>query len=464
MSDRLTDDARLWRVIVASSIALFAINLDFFAVQAALPRMARDLDSNVTSLQWVLSGYMLALASCLIVGGRVADLLGRRRWLVIGAALFGLASLLAGAADSGTTVILLRIAQGAGAAVLFPVCLSVVTNAFPADRTQRAIGTVFAIAAIGQALGPFVGGAVTEFASWRWVLWINVPVSCAVIVLTLTSVEESRDETAARRIDWAGLVLVIGSVGLFTYGIDRSGDLGWSSPTTIAPMAIGAIGLGAFLVVESRSRVPLIDLGLFRIREFSLMIAAGVVGNMGVVVVIFLSMLLLQNVEGFTAIEAGAAFLAFSGGITLASQLSGHLERFPSWLVMTAALVVGGAAAIGMGLLHDDVVPYLVLSAFAGFGLGMCWTFASVVTQAVAPPEKAGAASGIVLTLLIGMGGVAVAVATSIVEGQVSRGTTAEGSAIGIALIAFGGLAVVSAPVVAVLGRRQPAPLSAAGS
>jgi hypothetical protein len=117
-----------------------------------------------------------------------------------------------------------------------------------------------------------------------------------------------------------------------------------------------------------------------------------------------------------------------------------------------------------MGLLHDDVVPYLVLSAFAGFGLGMCWTFASVVTQAVAPPEKAGAASGIVLTLLIGMGGVAVAVATSIVEGQVSRGTTAEGSAIGIALIAFGGLAVVSAPVVAVLGRRQPAPLSAAGS
>jgi MFS family permease len=218
------------------------------------------------------------------------------------------------------------------------------------------------------------------------------------------------------------------------------------------------LGLATFLVVESRSRVPLIDLALFRIREFSLMIAAGTVGNIGTVVVIFLSMLLLQDLEGFTSMEAGVAFLAFSGGITLTSQLSGRLERYPSWAVMTTALAVGGAATVGMGILHDRVALFIALSAFAGLGLGMCWTFASVVTQSVVPPEKAGAASGVVLTVMIGCGGVAIAVASSIVEGRVAGGAAAEGSAIGLVLVLFGLASLLFAPVVAALGRRPVAP------
>ena len=151
MSERLTTDRRLWRVIIASALAMFLVNLDFFAVQVALPDMSADLNTDVANLQWVISGYMLSLAAFLIVAGRLADLLGRKTWLIIGTSIFGLTSLIGGFAASAEVIIIMRILQGVGAAILMPVCLAVVTNAFPAEKVQRAIGMVFGIAAIGQA-------------------------------------------------------------------------------------------------------------------------------------------------------------------------------------------------------------------------------------------------------------------------------------------------------------------------
>ena len=457
MANRLTDDPRLRSLLLASAMAMFAIQLDFFAVQAALPAIAAEFDTTTTALQWVISGYMLALASFLIVGGRLADLLGRRTWLLLGAVVFGAASLVGGAATGPEMLIAARIVQGVGAAVLMPVCIAVVTNAFPTTQTQRAVGLVFGIAAVGQALGPLVGGALTGLLSWRVVLWVNVPVSALIILLTMRSVEQSRDETAPRVIDWAGLCLIVASVATLTYGIDRASDWGWLSLPTFGFVLAGVVGFAALLVVERRARFPLVDLQLFKIREFTVMILAGVVGNVGIVVSIFLSMVYLQNVEDYSPTEAGLAFLVFSGGATIAAQLSGRMERFPSWAVMDVALLVGGIGAIGMGLNVDNVVLYLVFSLPTGAGFGMCWSFASVVTQSVVAPEKAGAASGVVLTALIGFGGVAIAAASSIVVTRAGQSTADLGGAIGDVLIGVGILAVCFIAVVTVLGRRQPA-------
>ncbi len=449
---RLTRDPRLWRVIVAASLGVFAIELDFFAVQAAIPDMARDLGTSVTTLQWVISGYMLSNAALLIVGGRVGDLLGRRRWLIIGMAGFGLTSLAGGLAPDGTFLIVMRLLQGCAAAFAFPLSLAIVTNAFPQVKVERAIGMVFGIAAVGEAFGPVIGGGLTALFDWRAVLLINVPIAIAVIVLTRTSVEESRDETVPKTIDWPGLGLVILSIAVFTFAVDRAADWGWTSPETLGLMALGIVGIAAFVLVERRVRYPLMDLGLFKIREFDLMTFAGAVGNMGTASVIFTSMILLQSVDGLSPGEAGLAFLGFSLGVATASQVSGRVERFPSWSVMAAALACGGVGAIAMGLVGHLAV-FVVVATVCGFGFGLTWAFTSVSTQAVVPPEKAGEASGVVLTIVVAMGGVAIAVASSIIE-TAGRGGGALESALEGVLVGVGILGLVTSALMVVLGRR----------
>jgi EmrB/QacA subfamily drug resistance transporter len=449
----LTADPRLWRVLLAASAGLFAIQLDFFAMQAALPDMASDLDTSIHSLQWVISGYMLSLASFFVAGGRLADIFGRRRCLLLGAVVFGLASLAGGAAPNAIVVIVMRLLQGVGGAILFTVSIAVVTNAFPAALVQRAVGLVFGISALGEALGPLAGGFFTEVVSWRWVLWINVPVCVAIIVLVLTSVEESRDTTVSR-VDWTGLALIVSAIGLFTFGVDQGPDWGWSSPATLGLIGLATVLLVAFVVFERRVVQPLVELGLFRIREFTVMVVAGTIGNVAVVVAIFISMIYLQTERGFSPLEAGIAFLAFSSGVAIASQLSGRLERFRSWAVMVVALLVGGLGAIGMGLTVHQPAAFFVLSVCGGFGLGLTFSFASVVTQSVVPPEQAGAASGVVMTVLVAAAGVAVAVAAAVSSSAIQQGPSAGlDDVITRILVSTGALAVLCTPFVWWLGR-----------
>ncbi len=447
-----SDDPRLVLVIVAAGMGLFAVALDFFSVQAALPSMAADLDTSVTSLQWVLSGYLLALSAMFVVGGRLADIFGRRRWLIIGMAIFGVTSLLGGASQSAEMIIVMRILQGVGAAIVFPVSISVVTTAFPAQKVQRAVGLAFAILAIGQGFGPFAGGAVTEYLSWRWVLWVNVPIAVIVIVLVLRSVRETRDESVPRTIDWAGLVLIIASVGSFTYGIDLAADDGWGAPTTLAFIAAGIVGGAVLVFVENRTRFPLLDLRLFLIRRFSVMTGAGAVGNGGLGAIVIISMLFFQDLRGFSAIEAGLAFLPFSFGIAAASILSGRLEDRSPRAVMATALVVGGLGTLGMGL-SESLGPYLVLSALAGFGGGLAFAYANVATQAVVPPGKSGAASGAVLTIVVGAAGVAIALAVSLLDTQAAVDGIYSQSDLDAVLIGAGIIMAALAPLVVILGR-----------
>jgi EmrB/QacA subfamily drug resistance transporter len=441
-------------VIIAASLGVFAIELDFFAVQAAIPDMARDLGTSVTNLQWVISGYMLATGATLIVGGRIGDLLGRRRWLMIGVVGFGLSSLLGGLAPSAELLILARLVQGVAAAFVMPLSIAVVTNQFPPDRVERAVGMVFGLAAVGQAFGPLIGGGLTALFDWRAVLLVNVPVCAAVLALAYSSIGESRDDTVPREIDWPGLGLVVVSISAITYAVDRASDWGWASPATLGLFAGGLAGVAVFVLVERRVRYPLMDLGLFRLREFDLMTAAGTIGNVGTAVSIFVSMLLLQQVEGLSPGEAGIAFLGFSLGVAAASQLAGRLEHFPSWAVMAAALGCGAVGAIAMGLVAS-LAAFVAVSVFAGFGFGMTWAFTSVSTQAIVPPEKAGAASGIVLTIAVTVGGIAIALASSIVESNAHAAGGGYHDVLRGVLVGAGALALAMSALLVVLGRRD---------
>ena len=414
--------------------------------------MARDLDTSVTSLQWVISGYMLANGATLIVCGRIGDLFGRRRWLLVGAAGFALTSLAGGLAGSAELLIAMRLLQGVAAAFLFPMCLAVVTNAVPEDRVERTVGAVFGLAAVGQALSPIVGGGLTSLFDWRAVLLVNVPVCAVLILLALSSVRESRDETAPRSIDWRGLGLVVVSISAFTYAVDRASDWGWTSGSTLGLMAAGLVGIAVFVALERRVRHPLMDLSLFRIPQFDLMTIAGTVGNMVTASLIFTSMILLQSVDGLTPAEAGVAFLGFALGSAIASQVSGRLERVPAWLVMSVALSTGGAGALGMGL-AEPLAAFVVASFVAGLGLGLSWAFTSVATQAVVPKQLAGVASGVVLTVVVTLGGVAVAVVSTIIEPGGRGGSEFEDALRGV-LAGAGVLALATAVLVATLGRR----------
>ena len=437
-------------IVVASAVALFVVNLDFFAVSVALPETADSFGVTATQLQWVVSAYLLALAAFLIVAGRLADLFGRKTWLLIGCAVFGGASLAAGSAASAEILIATRIVQGAGAAILMPVCIAVVTNAVPPAQVRRAVGVVFGVAAVGQGFGPLFGGAITEISSWRWVYWINVPIVALVAVLVIWAVPQSRDASDERRIDWPGLVLVIVGISAFTYGVDAAALVGWVAPRSLGMMLLGSGVLAAFVLWQRSAQPPLLELGLFRIREFSVMTLAGMVGNATGVTTVFLATVYLQSVEGMSALMAGLALLFFSAGVMVAAQASGRLDRFASWGVMMVALGVGATGLIVMGVALDSTAAFIAGSLLASLGSGLSWSFASVVTQSVVPRDKAGAAYGVVLTILIGVGGVAIAIAATL---------TADPNATNVArvLIGLGLVELACVPMVGLFGRgRRP--------
>ena len=424
-------------ILTAVSTALFCVQIDYFAMNLALPRMASDLNSNATDLQWVISVYMLALGAFMVPAGRIGDIFGRRRVLLAGIAVFGVASALCAVAPSAALVITFRAVQGVGAALIFPVSVSVLTNAFPAVRAGHAIGLAYGIAGLGNAAGPLVGGLLTQTLGWRWILWLLVPFTLVAFVIGAMTVPESSDETVPRRIDVTGLALITIGIGLFTLTFDRAPSWGWLSPGTVFAFICAIAVLSAFVLVERRVRWPLLDLSLFGNARFTTLVIAGTVANIAYAVTIYLSTLNLQQVRGLDPLTAGLTFLGPSIGAALGGPLSGRLAaRYPPVLVMGVGCV---AAAISLAALavSRGWVAYVIALTACGFTMGLVYAFTTVATQAVVRPERAGEAAGVALTSLVTLAGVGVAVSGTMLEvlrqGGMSTGSGIEAIFLAIA-------------------------------
>jgi EmrB/QacA subfamily drug resistance transporter len=428
-------------------MALFCVQIDYFAMNLALPRMAFDLNSTATDLQWVISVYMLTLGAFMVPAGRIGDIFGRRRALLAGIALFGLSSALCALAPSATLVIAFRALQGLGAALIFPVSVSVLTNAFPSVRASHAIGLAYGIAGLGNAAGPLIGGLLTETVGWRWIFWLNVPLTLVALAIGARSVTESFDETVPRRIDVTGLALITVGIGLFTLTFDRAPTWGWLSAPTVVAFGCALAALVVFVVVENRVRWPLVDLSLARNPRFTILVIAGTISNIAYGVTIFLSTVYLQQVRGLDPLTAGLAFLGPSAGAALGGAMSGRLAASrPPILVMGVTSV---AAALSLAALaaSSSWFSYLPALTACGFTLGLVYAFTTVATQAVVRPERAGEAAGVTLTALVTLAGVGVAVSGTVLEILQRAGLSAAGAVDAIVAV----LAVLLLPAGAVV-------------
>ncbi len=410
--------------LVAVSLALFCIQVDFFALNLALPNMAREFGVGARGIQWTVSAYMLSVGSLLILAGRLGDIFGRRQALLAGIALFGLASLACALAPSLGVLIAARVVQGAGAAVTFPVGVAVVSNAFDEDTRARALGFAFGIANIGTAAGPFIGGGLAGGPGWRWVFWTLVGLCAAAFAVALWTVSDSREAAAPRRLDRLGTLLVICAVASLSVTVDRGEVWGWGSAKTIAGFVAAAVLLAGFVAYESRVRAPLVDLKLFRNYPYVLVTAIGTVANIVYVVSVFAVTLYLQQVRGLSPLTAGVVFLAPSLLVAVSGPLGGALAKmFRPTAVMAGAGVISGVGVLAMSFAHgwSAFVPCF---AFAGLGFGLGWNFASVGTQSVVDAGRAGEASGVLLTILVTAGGIGIATAATVIELLVQSGTS----------------------------------------
>lgn len=441
-------------LLAAVATGLFCVQLDYFAMNLALPRMAEELGGTATGLQWVISIYMVTLGAFMVPAGRIGDIFGRKRALLTGVALFGTASVLCALAPSAGVVIAMRVVQGVGAALIFPVSVSVLTNALPPERAGRTIGLAYGIAGLGNAAGPLVGGLLTETVGWRWIFWLNVPLTVLAFALGASCIAESRDPTAPRRIDLAGLALITTGIGLFTLTFDRAPTWGWLTPTTVGAFIGSVVLLTAFVLVEKRASPPLIELSLLRDTRFSILIVAGTIGNIAYGVTIFLSTLNLQQVRGLDPFTAGLAFLGPSAGAALGGALSGRLaERRSPTSVLGATLLLAALSLAALATVQGWP-GYLIALTACGFTLGLAYAFTTVATQAVVRPERAGEAAGITLTALVAMGGVGVAASSTVLEMMQTAGTSA-GAAIDVVLGVLAALLMPAGIVVLALSRRR---------
>ena len=389
-----------WLVLVLVCLAQFMVVLDATIVNVALPSIQADLGMSESGLQWVVNAYALLFGGFLLLGGRAGDLIGRKRVFLGGLVLFTAASLLCALSTGETMLILARGLQGLGAALISPAALSIVTTTF-AEGAERAkaLGVWAAIAVGGGAVGLVLGGLLVETLSWPWIFFVNVPVGIAAFVLSFRLVPESKDEHRHKSFDLAGATAVTGGLIALVYGIVRSSASGWGSAEVLGFLALAAVLLVGFLVIESRSAEPLVRLSIFGVKTVRGANVAMFVVAAGLFAMFFFNTLYVQRVLGFSPLEAGLAFVPFTAGVIIGAGLSQRLVPAlgAREVPLFGALLSAAGLLLFLRLTPDssyvvDLLPGIML---ASVGMGLVFVPITLIATSGVPADDAGLASGL---------------------------------------------------------------------
>jgi EmrB/QacA subfamily drug resistance transporter len=419
----LAPENRKWLTLGCVAFALFMVMLDNTVVNVALPSIQRDLGIGLSELQWTVNAYALTFAVLMLTGGKLADFLGRRRVFISGLAIFTASSLACGLATSGEMLIAARTVQGVGAALMMPATLSIISATFPVHQRGLAIGIWAGVSAMALAIGPLVGGLLTQHIDWGWIFFINVPVGVLAIIASGFLIRESRDTSAEQRLDLPGLVTSGVALFALTFALIEANDYGWTSPAILSLFAVAGIAFVAFVLLELHQRAPMLDLSLFRSGTFA--------GANIVVLLVFLAMfgvfffvsLYVQGILGYSAVQAGALFLPMTVLIMLVAPVAGKLsDRVGSRWLIVGGMMLLTVHLLLLSTLDVDSTFWNILPALILGGLGMSLTMTPATAAAIGsvPVAKAGIGSGVLNTFRQVGGALGIAVIGAIVASQIS--------------------------------------------
>ncbi len=422
-----TPENRKWWTLATVAIGVFMIMLDTTVVNVALPAIQEDfgdLEVTTSDLEWIINSYTLTFAVLMLLGGKLADLFGRKKVFIIGLVLFVGASVACGLAQNINFLIGARAVQGVGGALINPASLSLITASFAPAERGTAIGIWAGIIGLGVATGPLVGGVLTEEIDWSWIFFINVPFAVAAVIATLLIVEESRDESLERSFDIPGLVT--SGLGLFaiTFALIEANNYGWGDPLIIGLLIAGVLLLTAFILVERRTRLPIVDLTLFRSRTFTGANLAALLMGFIMVGLLFFGSLFLQDVLGYTATETGLAFLPMTCTVMFSAPFAGKLtDRIgPRWIITFGLVLLVICCLLLAQLSFASDFWDLVLPFVLG-GMGIAFVLTSLTTAGLAgvPVQKAGVGSAIINSIRQVGGSLSLAVLGAITAAETTR-------------------------------------------
>ena len=466
-------DSRRWLGLAVIVAAQFMVVLDVAIVNVALPSIKTDLNFSQESLQWVITAYAIVFGGVLLLGGRLADLLGRRRVFMAGLALFTVSSLLDGLAWSEGSLIAFRGLQGLGAALLSPAALSILTTTFREGRERNlALGIWGAASGSGGAAGVLLGGALTSALNWSWIFFINVPAGIIVLAISPWLLKESRADLGHRRFDFAGAVSITGGLMLLVYAMTRATQHGWATAESIGLLAASALSLFAFVVIEYRSKAPLLPLRIFRLRTLTASNVTGLLMGGAIFSQFFLLTLYMQQVLHYSALKTGVAYIALTLAIiSFSAAAQALVTRLGIRLVLPAGLALSAVALVLFarlpvdGTYFSDLFPAFLIS---GVGLALAFVPISIGGLTGVRQTDAGIASGLINTSQQIGGAIGVAVATTIATTFTARyvdvhpassplGGAALTHGFEIAFYVLAAFALVGAVVAAVLVESNPA-------
>jgi EmrB/QacA subfamily drug resistance transporter len=395
------EENRRWWTLGALCFALFMIMLDNTVVNVALPAIKADLGISQSELEWTVAAYALTFASLLLTGGKLGDLLGRRRIFMVGLTVFTLSSLFCGLSGGGTELIAARAVQGVGAALMMPSTLSIISATFAVRERGTAIGIWAGVSALALAIGPLLGGIITEHISWNWIFYVNVPIGVLAVLAAIFVVPESRDTSREQRLDLPGLLT--SAIGLFAlvFALIEAHRYGWTSALILSLFAISAVALAAFVLLELHQRIPMLDLTLFRSGTFTGANLVAILVTLAMFGIFVFFPIYMQTIRGWSPVQAGAALLPWTILIVIFAPIAGKLsDRVGSrWLMAAGMTTVAGCclllSTIGLHSTFWNLLPAFILG---GLGMSFVMTPMSAAAMGAAPVDKAGVASGVLNT------------------------------------------------------------------